>query len=79
MTEPYPDAQIDAFVALIDHLATLLPNLQRIVGHEDLDLERVPASDDPTRHVRRKLDPGPRFPWPRVQAVFAEAVGRREA
>jgi N-acetylmuramoyl-L-alanine amidase len=78
MTEPYPVAQIDALVELLGHLAALLPNLARIVGHEDLDLERVAASDDPTRVVRRKLDPGPLFPWPRVQAAFAEAVGRRQ-
>lgn len=77
MTEPYPDAQIDALVALIGHLAARLPKLQRIVGHEDLDLERIPASDDPTRTVRRKLDPGPLFPWPRVQAAFRAAIGGR--
>lgn len=78
MTEPYPDAQIDALVQLLGHLVARLPNLARIVGHEDLDIERVPASDDPTRSVRRKLDPGPLFPWPRVQAAFAAAVGRRQ-
>jgi N-acetylmuramoyl-L-alanine amidase len=78
MTEPYPDAQIDALVTLLGHLVAMLPNLQRIVGHEDLDLERVAASDDPARHVRRKLDPGPLFPWPRVQAAFAAAVMRRQ-
>lgn len=77
MTEPYPDAQIDALVQLLGHLVARLPNLARIVGHEDLDLERVPASDDPTRSVRRKLDPGPLFPWPRVQSAFAAAVAVR--
>jgi N-acetylmuramoyl-L-alanine amidase len=23
----------------------------------------MPASDDPALQIRRKLDPGPRFPW----------------
>jgi len=77
MTEPYPSVQIDALIALVDHLVPMLPNLKRIVGHQDLDLEYVPASDDPTRLVRRKLDPGPLFPWPRVQAAFRAAVARR--
>jgi len=40
----------------------------RIAGHEDLDREWLAASDDPQRRVRRKLDPGPLFPWSRVLA-----------
>ena len=66
MTEPYPAAQIDALQALLAHLRTTLPNLRNIAGHEDLDTGMVAASDDPSRQVRRKLDPGPLFPWPRI-------------
>jgi N-acetylmuramoyl-L-alanine amidase len=33
-----------------------------------LDLEQVPASDDPAVTVARKRDPGPLFPWARVLA-----------
>jgi N-acetylmuramoyl-L-alanine amidase len=66
MTEPYPDAQIDALLALLAYLRATLPNLRRIAGHEDLDTGTVTASDDPSKQVRRKLDPGPKFPWPRV-------------
>ena len=68
MTEPYPDAQIAALCALLRDLRTELPALRRIAGHEDLDTGLGPASDDATRCVRRKLDPGPLFPWPRVLA-----------
>lgn len=68
MDQPYPDAQIDALVALLGELAARLPALRHIAGHEDLDRERVPASDDPSVQVHRKLDPGPRFPWGRVLA-----------
>ena len=66
MDAPYPDPQIDALVALLHDLAARLPALRHIAGHEDLDRERVPASDDPAVQVHRKLDPGPRFPWTRV-------------
>lgn len=66
MTEAYPPAQVDALMALLAHLRAMLPRLQRIAGHEDLDTGLVAASDDAARVVRRKLDPGPRFPWPRV-------------
>lgn len=69
MDEPYPDVQIAALVALLDRLAGELPSLRHIAGHEDLDREQVAASDDPSVPVRRKLDPGPRFPWERVLAA----------
>lgn len=66
MEEPYAEAQLAAFVALVAELRRALPNLASIAGHEDLDIERVPASDDPSTLVARKRDPGPLFPWPRV-------------
>jgi N-acetylmuramoyl-L-alanine amidase len=66
--EPYPDAQIQALIRLIALLQRQLPTVRRVAGHEDLDHGEVPASDNPERRVRRKLDPGPRFPWPLVLA-----------
>lgn len=66
MTEPYRQTQIDALRALLDQLCREFPRLQQIAGHEDLDTALVAASDDPTQHVRRKLDPGPMFPWGEV-------------
>lgn len=66
MTEPYSSAQIHALLALLAQLRATLPNLRHIAGHEDLDADIVAASDDPSKRVRRKLDPGPMFPWPRV-------------
>jgi len=53
-------------LALIAHLRGALPNLRSIAGHEDLDTDMIAASDDASKQVRRKLDPGPMFPWPRV-------------
>jgi N-acetylmuramoyl-L-alanine amidase len=69
MDEPYPDAQIAALVALLGQLRATLPALRGIAGHEDLDRERVPASDDPGVTVARKRDPGPLFPWDAVLAA----------
>lgn len=71
MDEPYADAQIEALIALLQRLRTDLPALTEIAGHEDLDIEQVPASDDPARTVARKRDPGPLFPWDRVLAAVA--------
>jgi N-acetylmuramoyl-L-alanine amidase len=66
--EAYPAAQIQALLALVADLRRRLPGLDRVAGHEDLDRSEVAASDDPTRRVRRKLDPGPQFPWPHLLA-----------
>ena len=66
MDEPYPEAQVEALVGLLQQLCVELPSLRHIAGHEDLDIESVPASDDPLKHVSRKRDPGPCYPWERV-------------
>jgi N-acetylmuramoyl-L-alanine amidase len=76
MTEPYTEAQIGALVALLRALAQDYPALREVAGHEDLDTDEVPASDDAARRVRRKRDPGPQFPWERVlRDVPLERVG----
>jgi N-acetylmuramoyl-L-alanine amidase len=69
LTEPYPDAQIHALTGLLARLAGELSGLRWIAGHEDLDQEQVPASNDPALLVSRKRDPGPMFPWRRVAGV----------
>ena len=71
MAEPYTDAQIVALVALLRKLQDELPALRYIAGHEDLDTTQVEATDDPTRLVHRKRDPGPLFPWERVMGAVA--------
>lgn len=65
---PYPEAQIEALIALINQLHVRLPGLHHIAGHDEIDRDWVEASDDPTKKVRRKLDPGPTFPWERIYA-----------
>lgn len=71
MDEPYPRVQIEALLALLKQLQVTVPNLHWIAGHEDLDATEVAASDDPSRSVRRKRDPGPLFPWSAVLAAVA--------
>lgn len=66
MEEPYPVVQVEALLSLLRQLADTLPALRWIAGHEDLDRDCVAASDDPALQVRRKRDPGPRFPWETV-------------
>ncbi|GGD38489.1 N-acetylmuramoyl-L-alanine amidase [Pseudoxanthomonas indica] len=76
MDETYPDAQIQALIALLRWLCERYPSLRHIEGHEDLDTTTEPASDDPSVQVQRKLDPGPHFPWPQVLAATDLQRGR---
>ena len=68
MTEAYPASQIAALCELLAHLRTEFPRLRNIAGHQDLDTELLAASDNAQLAVRRKLDPGPMFPWAQVLA-----------
>ena len=68
MPEPYPPAQIDALLGLLDSLRRSLTGLRWIAGHEDLDTAMVAATDDRALQVSRKRDPGPLFPWEQVLA-----------
>ena len=78
MDEAYPQVQIDALIALLRGLSEQLPALRWIAGHEELDTEQVPASDDPSVRVPRKRDPGPRFPWAEVLAAVPLERGAGE-
>ncbi len=73
MDEAYPDAQVEALVALLRRLQAELPSLREVAGHEDLDRAEVAAGDDPAQRVRRKRDPGPNFPWDRVLGAITLA------
>lgn len=63
MTDPYPSAQIDALIILLNDLGQTLPGLRLIAGHEVLDTEMIAADDNPDIMINRKLDPGIHFPW----------------
>lgn len=66
MTEPYSVDQIASLRALLARLKFDLPSLVDVAAHEDLDTTAVNASDDATKQVFRKRDPGVMFPWPDV-------------
>jgi N-acetylmuramoyl-L-alanine amidase len=66
MTEPYAEDQIRSLMRLVLMLHAELPRLKALAGHENLDTERVPATDDASKTVFRKRDPGPLFPWARL-------------
>lgn len=68
MREAYTAPQIQQLIILLNDLKQQLPNMRFIAGHEVLDTNQVPASDNPDVRVFRKRDPGPQFPWAQVLA-----------
>ncbi|WP_285696792.1 N-acetylmuramoyl-L-alanine amidase [Actinomadura sp. NBRC 104412] len=68
--EDFPADQIEALKNLFPALRAEFPRLRTLLRHSDLDLETVPSTDDPSRRVRRRIDPGPRFPWDEVKAFW---------
>jgi len=66
MTESYAEEQITSLIHLLNFLCAANRGLQWITGHEQLDSEKVPATNDPRLQVYRKRDPGPLFPWEEV-------------
>ncbi|HEY5775773.1 MAG TPA: N-acetylmuramoyl-L-alanine amidase [Xanthomonadales bacterium] len=63
MSEAYPEPQIEALTALVNHLHMQLAGLKKVAGHEDLDTAMIASEDKPDLLIRRKVDPGPLFPW----------------
>jgi N-acetylmuramoyl-L-alanine amidase len=61
--EQYSEIQIAALKELLIYLKEHLINLKSIARHSDLDTRTVPADDNPEILIRRRIDPGPQFPW----------------
>ena len=73
--DPFPPAQIDALVALLQGIAQRHPQVTRrsIQRHSDLDRGRLPCAPD----RRRKVDPGAAYPHGEVlRRVFGPAGDR---
>lgn len=74
MQEAYPDAQIDALIALVKEMKSEYPTIKYTQGHEDLDTRLIYSDNNPDVKVHRKMDPGPYFPWER----FLKEVGLKK-
>lgn len=73
---PYPVAQVDAVVALVEKLHLAFPAVPagRVIGHSDIGICEPTASKpcnpaSPKRLGRKSSDPGFTFPWERIEAL----------
>ncbi|MFC5750036.1 N-acetylmuramoyl-L-alanine amidase [Actinomadura rugatobispora] len=71
--EEFGAAQIEALKNVLRGLLEEFSGLRELVRHSDLDREMVPATDDGRRLVRRRIDPGPLFPWAEVKAFWDQS------
>jgi N-acetylmuramoyl-L-alanine amidase len=69
-SEDFPEAQITALKIVLRGLKKTIPSLAELVRHSDIDQEMVPSSDDSDHYVRRRIDPGPRFPWNEIRTAW---------
>jgi N-acetylmuramoyl-L-alanine amidase len=79
MTEPFTENQKSSLSELLVRLVKELPNLNTIARHSDLDKRFRPASDNPSIQVRRRLDPGPMFPWDEFLSTWKGLVQFRNS
>ena len=73
-TEEYSDAQIKTAVELMYYLKRNIPSLQLIRRHSDLDTRWVVSSNNTQKQVRRKIDPGPLFPWNKLEMEWSKVL-----
>jgi len=71
--EPYTMAQIECVKGLLLMLKTRYPQIEKLARHSDLDTKMIPAEDDPSVQIRRKVDPGPMFPWEEISGWWNES------
>ncbi len=67
VNEEYPQAQVDSLKEFLSEMKRRYPHLAKIARHSDLDTLMIPAQDNPDIRIRRKIDPGPLFPWEEVR------------
>lgn len=68
VSEKFTPQQIQSVIALVKTLNQKYPSITSIAGHSDLDTGTMAAEDKPLKQIRRKIDPGPLFPWDEVMA-----------
>jgi N-acetylmuramoyl-L-alanine amidase len=61
--EPFPKSQLASLTMLLEDLKSRYPWIADLARHSDLDHRVRPAEDKPDVLVRRRIDPGPQFPW----------------
>ena len=65
--EEFKKEHITALLNLLKNLKARFPGISRLERHSVLDQRTIPAEDNSDVLIRRRIDPGPQFPWEYVQ------------
>jgi N-acetylmuramoyl-L-alanine amidase len=68
--ELFTTEQINALKELLRFLKKKYPQIVKIARHSDLDLQEIPSTNNPSVLIRRKIDPGPVFPWDSIHEFW---------
>jgi N-acetylmuramoyl-L-alanine amidase len=66
-TDEFRKEQITTLLNSLKNLKARFPGIIRLERHSALDQLTIPAEDDSDVLIRRRIDPGPQFPWEYVQ------------
>jgi len=78
-SEPFPKVQLQALMELLRLLSEVYPSGVQLVRHSDLDLRLRDATDNKFVAVRRRIDPGPLFPWDRLVDFWCSINAQKAA
>ena len=71
--DPFPARQLASLKRALTELRLACPNVRLLVRHSDIDQATRPSSNDRTQRVRRRIDPGPQFPWEEIKSGWDAA------
>ncbi len=73
-SEEFTKEQTTALLNLLENIKTRFPGISKLKRHSDLDKRTIPSEDNANVLIRRRIDPGPQFPWEYVKNFWNQIL-----